>query len=116
MRLKPNWDAGAVKLEGEYPAANLPAEISVSAVAEEVHVIDWIACSYDAAPATAKTLTITLGVAGVMELTLKGAGPYFYRFGDGKHGGIYTVKNTAATITLAAAGAGISGKLTVGMR
>jgi hypothetical protein len=117
MRVKPNIKHGVVKILSDLaPGDNQLAEISIAAVAEEHHVVDWVSCSYDDTPATPTVLTIALGPTGVIQHDLIGAGPFHFRYGNGKDGGLAADKNTAVTITLGAGGAGVDCNLAAGTR
>ena len=91
------------------PAANTAAVITYVANATERHTIGGVAWSYDDDP-TGGNLTIEDGAGTTifsMDIVTKGAG--FVPFDPPKQGTV----NTALVLTLAAGGAGITGKLNV---
>jgi len=99
-------DAAAANVDE--PAANTAAVITYAAGGAGFrHLVGSIMWSYDAVP-TGGGLTITDGGATRFAISITNGGPGFVpevpiRFGD----------NTIVVITLAAGGAGISGKLNV---
>lgn len=91
------------------PASNTAAVITYAANEKNAHVIDGIVWSYSGDP-TGGNLKVENGSGTVvfnMDITAGGAG--FIPFARPKKGSL----NTAMIITLAAGGAGISGKVSV---
>lgn len=92
------------------PAANTAAVVTYAAAGAGIyHVIDQIICGYSGAP-TGGRLTIEDGSGTtVWSIDIPAAGPQTFTFPEGIRGSA----NTALIITLAAAGAGVSGKVNV---
>lgn len=103
VKLRPvDADAGNVHV----PAANTAAVLTFAAVVGQRHVFIFIVWSYSGAP-TGGRLTITDGGTTVLDIDITAGGP-----GDlapQLRGEI----NSAMVVTLAAGGAGITGKLNV---
>lgn len=87
-----------------YPAANTAAVITLAATENRRHVVHFVQWSYSAAP-TGGRLTITNDGALVLDVDITAGGPG--GFNVYKVGGV----NKEVVITLAAGGAGITGKL-----
>ncbi len=92
------------------PAANTAAVVSYAAAGVGVsHAISGIAWSYSADP-SAGNLKVEDGAGNVvLSLDVTQAGPGFIPLHPPKRGSA----NTALTVTLAAGGAGVTGKLSV---
>jgi hypothetical protein len=91
------------------PGANTAAQINYAAVADRRHALSGVAWSYSGAP-TGGQLTIEDGSGSVVfRVDISAAGPGVIYFTPPKHGG----QNTALIVTLAAGGAGVSGKVAV---
>lgn len=91
------------------PAVNTAAIITLAAEAGTRHVLDEVFGSYDASP-TAGSLTIALTVEGAavsLVVAITATGPFDFVFAQPLQGDV----GTAITITLAAAGAAVTGKL-----
>ncbi len=89
------------------PAANTAAVVTIAAATNKYHHISQVVYSYDADP-TGGSLTITDGTyTVVVDITTTGPGSlYFPREFASSLG-------SAITVTLAAGGAGVTGKLNV---
>jgi hypothetical protein len=91
------------------PAANTAAQVQYAAGGSGVvHVIGGIAWSYSAAP-TGGNLQISDGSNVIFNMDITAAGSGFIPFTPPKKGSA----NTALTVTLAAGGPGVSGKVSV---
>lgn len=89
-------------------SANGAAAITIAADADEAWILDHVSYSYNAAP-TAGKLTISFGGTTEFELDITAAGPEVLHFGpQGLSAGN---RNEAVVITLAAAGAAVTGKV-----
>lgn len=91
--------------------ANAAAAVTLTAPSDGYNVIDWVAWSYDGDPTGGK-LTIELGSTD-FEVDITTGGPGVLKFSENP---IVVTKNTAVTLTLAAGGASVTGKLNVGYR
>ncbi len=92
------------------PAANLAATITYAAAgAGRAHVLHQLDASYSAAP-TGGRLTVQNGATTIFDVDINAAGPQRFVFDPP----ILGSANSALTITLAAGGTGISGKLNAG--
>jgi len=92
------------------PAANAAATVTYPAVAGAQHCLSGLAWSYAGGTPTGGNLQVQDGNGNVvftMDITAAGPGQVYFR--PAKKG----TANTAMTITLAAGGAGVSGKLSV---
>jgi hypothetical protein len=89
------------------PAVNTAAVITYAAAPDERHRLTMLTYSYNAAP-TGGVLTVTDGATGVFGMDIVAAGPGSVPL---PAGGIIGTVNTAMTITLGAAGAAVTGKL-----
>lgn len=89
-------------------AANGAATVTYAATASLSSVISGIAFSYSGAP-TGGRLTISDGANIVFDVDITSAGAGFFPFAAPVKGSI----NTALTVTLAAGGAGVIGKVSV---
>jgi hypothetical protein len=92
------------------PAVNTNAVISYSGDPSQRHVISGIAWSYTGGTPVGGSLQITDGGAVVFIVDIDKSGPGGYEFPRPKMG---MATNSAMVITLAAAGAGITGKLSI---
>lgn len=90
-------------------AANAAATITVAADADQFHALDWVGWSYDATPTGGK-LTVAIGGVTFAEADITSAGPGMLRFDPPLYNSEQT-KSEAMVITLAAAGAGVTGKV-----
>lgn len=88
------------------PAANVAAVVTYAAVVHTQHVIDGIVCGYDGAPAGGQ-LQITDGGVVVFEIPIIAGGPVHLPVN------ITAGENSPLVITLAAGGAGVSGRLNI---
>ena len=103
------------------PAAGFQAQVTISGVADECHVIDAIYYGYDVAPAAAKLLDIAFGTipTGTVKwgtdipADVTAIGPHQKTFPKGLSTGI---KGEDVLITLPAGGAGRIAKLNVTYR
>jgi hypothetical protein len=94
---------------------NADAAASKAADVDNFWVVDWIAFSYDGTPTGGK-LTVAFGSTTLLELDIAAAGPHFLDF---SHRPLYNpamTKNEALTITLAAGGASVAGKVSARIR
>lgn len=89
------------------PAVNTAAVITVPATPGRLSSLKGVTLSYNAAP-TGGRLTIVDGAATVLDIDITAAGPLHIPFSDGL---LSAARNTTWTITLAAAGAAVTGKL-----
>ena len=108
MRRPINLTASAIP-KAHAPAANNPAVITLPADSETFHVVDSVLWSYNADP-TGGSLTITSTVDGTavsQVITIVAKGQDQYCFSPPIQGDV----NTAITITLAAGGAAVTGKI-----
>jgi hypothetical protein len=87
-------------------AANTSAVLTYAAVANQSHILSGVAFSYSATP-VGGSLTITDGLTIVLSVDILSGGAGFIPFNPPVRGSI----NTALTITLAAGGAGVIGKV-----
>lgn len=95
------------------PSANTDAVITVTADSNQFWVLDWIAFSYDGNPTGGK-ITVEIGGVVAMELSVTSAGLQHLDFSTAP---VYTeTKNQSMVITLAAGGAGVTGKLVARIR
>ena len=92
------------------PAVNTAAVVTYGAAATTRHVITGVAWSYVGGIPTGGNLTITDAGATVFNIDIAEEGPGFFSFPSPKRSALV---NTAMVITLAAGGAGITGKLSV---
>lgn len=91
------------------PAANTAAQITYAAVAKRAHAVSGVAWSYSGTP-TGGNLKLENGAGNtVFALDISSAGAGLIVFPHPKRG----APNTALIVTLAAGGAGVSGKLSV---
>jgi len=91
------------------PAANTAAQISYAAAVKRSHVVSGVAWSYSGAP-TGGNLKLEDGAGStVFALDISTAGAGLIVFPRPRRGS----PNTALIVTLAAGGAGVSGKLSV---
>jgi hypothetical protein len=89
------------------PAVNTAAVITYAAAAQTVHVLDGVYWSYNAAP-TGGNIKIEDGAGTtIFSLDVTAAGPNYIPFGTPVRGTV----NTAMIVTLAAAGAAVTGKV-----
>jgi len=115
MRALPNT-AAANKIASSDPAADTNAAVTIVAIADERHVIDWIACSYNKIPTGIERITVT--VAAVLKFSVylpvltDGAGPWFFPFPQPIVGGL----NQEVIVQLTAASGTTLGSVTVGYR
>lgn len=91
------------------PAANTAAVVTLAAETNTVHVLHAAHGGYDAAPTAGKLLTIAIGGSTVRAIPVAVAGPFSIKFPRGLRG----TKNQALVVTLAAGGAGITGKVSI---
>jgi hypothetical protein len=90
-------------------ATNAAATVTYAAAgAGKYNVITGVAWSYSAAP-TGGNLQIADGANVLLNIDITAAGPGFFMFPTPKKGS----NNTALTLTLAAGGAGVVGRLSV---
>jgi hypothetical protein len=90
------------------PAANTAAVVTFASVEGRSHVIWAIEWSYSAGP-TGGSVTITDGGVVMLQLDITAGGPGSILFEPPKK----AYRGNAVVVTLAAGGAGISGKLNV---
>ena len=110
---QPRWEPIRTSTQGanglcHQPAANTAGVINFPMAAGVKHVIGGVAWSYDAAP-TGGLLTIVAEGVAIFEVDITAAGPGFFPFSPG----LAARRNFGMTITLAAGGAGIRGRLNV---
>lgn len=107
MRLPPNYEA-KVELAKDYPAANTAAVITIAASEKEAWSLKGIEWSYDGTP-TGGRLTVAIDGTTYLDLDITTGGPGQLEFPEGFS---RSTKNEEVVITLAAGGAGVTGKLT----
>ena len=90
------------------PGPNVQAQVGYPGRHEILHCISGIAWSYDGEP-TGGNLQVAYGANVVLNLDIVCAGPGFIPFVPPKTG----YQGLQLTITLAAGGAGVSGKLSI---
>jgi hypothetical protein len=94
------------------PSSNTAAVLNYAAVSDRRHVLDGLQWSYSGTP-TAGNLKVEDGAGTtVFSLDVTAAGPGFIPFEPALAGRT----NTALIVTLAAGGAGVSGKVNAGHR
>ena len=110
MRLEPYTDAERIFTSDIATAADTDVVVTIAADSDHAWVIERIDLSYDDTPTGGK-LTISDGISDTWEVdfTSGGAG-VFNGSGQAPYIG---VKGSAVTITLAAGGTGVAGKLNV---
>lgn len=91
-------------------AANTAVTQTFAAVAAQAHRLTSLVVSYSAAP-TGGRVTVSDGATVVFEVDVTAAGPVMVPL---PAGGLKGSVNTALTVTLAAAGAGVVGKVNTG--
>lgn len=91
-----------------YPAVNTAAVVTYAAAPTNTHAVLMIDGSYNAAP-TGGRLSITDGAQTILDMDIAASGPFHFVFDPGLEGQI----NSAMVVTLAAAGAAVTGKLEV---
>ncbi len=96
----------ATSADVHVPAVNTAAVLTYAADVNQRHVIGQVTVSYDAAP-TAGLLTITNGGTTVFSVAVTAAGPAPLVFEPPLMGSY----NSALVITLAAAGAAVTGRV-----
>ena len=111
---KPVKRGGAAAVEGATPSVNEPAVnvaavITLAAEAGRRNVVRYLAWSYSAAP-TGGRLTVTDGGANRLVIDITAAGHGSLAITNGFQGAV----NSAIVVTLAAAGAAVTGKLALG--
>lgn len=92
------------------PAVNTAAVVTYGASAGNYHVITGVAWSYIGGVPVGGNLLITDAGATVFSIDIAEEGPGFFTFPAPKRG---AAVNTAMVVTLAAGGAGITGKVSV---
>lgn len=110
-------EAGAVKTshaastpQSSTAAANAAVVQTFAAVAGQSHRLTMLAVSYSAAP-TGGRVTVADGGTTILDLDITAAGTFFVPL---PAGGLKGTVNTAMTVTLAAAGAAVVGKVNSG--
>jgi hypothetical protein len=101
---------------GGQPADNTAAVITLAAAAGVYHHVDKVFGGYDKDPGAEKTLTIALTVAGTAvtmtyPISSADASTFDPRFNLDFNPPLQGDENKAITITLAAGGVGVAGKL-----
>ncbi len=91
------------------PAANTAAVVTYAAVAGKRHAITGVYWSYDGAPTGGNLIIEDGSGTTVFSIDITAAGPGYIIFPLAKAGSI----NTALIVTLAAAGASVTGKVSV---
>jgi len=114
LRKLPGKRGGAAMVEGatpsvHEPAANTAAVITLAAEAGRRHVVRYLAWSYSAAP-TGGRLTVTDGGTNKLVVDITAAGQGSLNLTNGFQGAV----NSAVVATLAAGGAAVTGKLSLG--
>lgn len=92
------------------PAVNTAAVVTYAASAGQAHVIGGIAWSYNAAPTGGNLKVEDVSGTTVFSIDITSAGPGFIPFARPKRS---AAQNTALIVTLAAAGAAVTGKVSV---
>jgi len=97
--------------KSHYPTGNTAAVITIAAVADQRIIIDSIQWSYSGAP-TGGRLSITDGGVTIFDIDITAAGPGGFGLTLPASGGLKSpAAGSAIVITLAAGGAGVTGKL-----
>ena len=91
------------------PAANTAAVVTYAGVAGQSHIITGFSWSYYGGIPVGGNIQVADGVNVVFDIDIAEEGCGFFTFPDGKQGTV----GAAMTITLAAGGAGITGKLSI---
>jgi len=102
--------ADAATADMNAPAVNTAAVVTYGAVAGQRHYITGVAWSYYGGIPTAGNLTITDAGATVFNIDINEEGPGFFTFPIAKRS---AAVNTIMAITLTAAGAAVTGKLSI---
>lgn len=92
-----------------YPSANTDAVVTYAAVSGKAHGIQKIWYSYDSTPTNGRIYVEDGSGTVVFDQDIATSGPGFVDFGEDVAG----TDNTALIITLAAGGAGVTGKLNI---
>ena len=100
--------ADAATDDVDAPAVDTAAIVSYPAAPTVYHVLSGIAWSYNAAP-TGGNITIVMNGSTVFNLDVTVSGPGFFPFPKPKRFGV----GDAVTVTLAAAGGAVTGKVSV---
>lgn len=108
MQLTPNSDAVSV-FDTHAPSSNTEATKTIAAAAGDIWVTDFVTASYEGGTGgTTGLLKVTIGGTIKWQVDMEGADKtYHFTFPRGLMGG----KNEAVVYSLAAAGSGITGKL-----
>lgn len=93
-------------------AANADATATLAADSAQFWVVDEITWSYSAAP-TGGRLTVTLGSTVIVDIDITAGGPGVIAYEKPRYTG---TKNEILSITLAAGGSGITGKVSARTR
>lgn len=91
--------------------ANTAVVITITAVADVIHVIRSIQFAFDATPTATANLTVVAGSTTIFQTKVTDSGPGPMDFPAGLHND--ETPNEAVVITLAAGGAGVIGTLNV---
>ena len=91
-------------------AVNTAVVVTVPATAGKSNRINALSVAYNAAP-TGGLLTIVVNAVTILQLVVTGTGPLAIPLPDG---GLLCAAGFAATVTLAAAGAAVTGQVNVG--
>lgn len=106
---QPTFQTGALPLSGT-AAVNTAVTVTVPATAGKSNRINALSVAYNAAP-TGGLLTIVVNAVTIFQLVITGTGPVAVPLPDG---GLLCQAGFAATVTLAAAGAAVTGQVNVG--
>jgi len=101
MAIKGEPDPRNKRTPSTAKADNGAATITLAAESGRTHVLDKLTAGFEAAPAAAKLLTVSIGGTVKFQAYLDDAIPHHFDF-DGLHGG----ENEAMVISLPASGTG----------
>lgn len=104
MIIRSKGAAGVIKTASNTPLVNVAAVITLAATAGKRYRLNKVIASYNAAPTGGK-LTITVNAVDILVLDLPSVGVYDFDLL------IEAAEKQAVVITLAAAGAAVTGKL-----
>lgn len=96
-------------------SANADAVVTVPAKQTEFWVLDWLAWSYSGSPTGGK-VTVSIGGTVLFEVDITDDGPGAFHFENAPLYDANETTNQALVVTLAAGGAGVTGKLNIRYR
>lgn len=93
-------------------AGSLSATLTVAADADQIHVLDWMTLSVDAAPALTAKVTVTIGGTDLFDIDMKSIHEKF-RFPVPIH---RSAKNESLVVTMGPSGLSRKNRITIGYR